>query len=142
MKHSKHLKEGMSFIEVVAAITILAIFGSSIFLMQTYLFERIIISQRKLSATLRMQKELVAYRLEILKELLAHKGPIEESLKEKSKQFSDPDMMIAIKTHSDFKNTKFKDYKDLYLITAQAKHQEQEYAALYTFIYIPKVPKK
>ena len=142
MKHFKHLKPGMSFIEIVAAISVLAIFGSSLFLMQAYLYERIAISQKVLCAKLHMQTELIAYRIEILKELFAQKGPVTDSLQDKSKDFTHPDMTVQIKTRSDFKETKFKDFKDLYLITTQAKLQDREYGNSYTFIDIPKVPKK
>jgi len=142
MKPFKHLKQGMSFIEVVSAIAILAIFGSSLFLMQAYLFDRIASSQRVLIAKLRMQTEFIAYRVEILKELFAFKGPVTESLKEKTKDFQHPDMIVSISTKSDFKETKFKDFQDLYLITTRAKHEDQLYGSSYTFVHIPKVPKK
>ena len=142
MKNFKHLKPGMSFIEVVAALGILAIFGTSLFLMQTYLFDRIMVSQRKLIANLRMQTELIAYQTEILKELFAQKGPVEESLKPKDKSFEHPDMTIKIKTRSDFKDTPLKDYKNLYLISTQANNADKEYGRSYTFVFIPKVAKK
>lgn len=142
MKPFKHLKPGMSFIEIVAAMAILAIFGSSLFFMQAFLFERITMSQRILTAKLRMQTELIAYRIEILKELFAFKGPVTESLKEKTKNFEYPDMVVTIKAKSDFKETKFKDFKDLYIITTRAQHEDRVYGSSYTFIHIPKVPKK
>ena len=132
----------MSFIEVVAALGILAIFGTSLFLMQTYLFDRIMVSQRKLYANLRMQTELIAYQTEILKELFAQNGPVQESLKPKDKEFEHPDMTIKIKTRQDFRDTPLKDYKDLYLISTQANNGDKEYGRSYVFVYIPKVPKK
>ena len=142
MKNFKLLKPGMSFIEVVAALAILAMFGTSLFLMQAYLFDRIIVAQRRLFANLHMQTELISYQTEILKEFFAHKGPVEESLKEKNKSFERPDMTVTIKTRSDFKETILKDYHDLYLIKVHALHEEQDYGTLYAFTYIPKVPKK
>ena len=132
----------MSFIEVVAALGILAIFGTSLFLMQTYLFDRIMVSQRKLYANLRMQTELMAYQTEILKELFAQNGPVQECLKPKDKNFEHPDMTIKIKTRQDFKETPLQDYKDLYLISTMANNGDKEYGRSYVFVYIPKVPKK
>lgn len=142
MNRFKHLKPGMSFIEVILAIGVLAMFGSSLFLMQAYLFDRIAISQKMLTAKIQMQTELIAYRLEILKELYGFKGPVTDSLKEKIKEFSHPDMTVSIKTRQDFKETQFKDFKDLYLITSKAQYKDKLYSDSYTFIYIPKVPKK
>lgn len=142
MKHFKHLEPGMSFIEVVVAIGILAMFGTSLFTMQTYLFERIVISQRKIIANLRMQTELIAYQTDILKELFAQKGPVQESLKPKVKEFESPEMTVKIQTVSDFKETPLKNYKNLYLIEVQAANQDKEYGHAYYFTYIPKVAKK
>lgn len=162
MKHFKHLKPGMSLIEVIAAIAILAIFGSSLFLMQQFLFDRMMITQRKLIANLRMQSELIIYQTNILKELLAQDGPIEKSLKEQDKNFTQPDMNIQINTASDLgatadeKNNPFKKFKNLHLIRAQSSlvkategkpaddttDTKNEYGKLYLFAYIPEVAKK
>ena len=90
MKHFKSLKPGMSLIEVVAAIAVLAIFGSSLFMMQQYLFDRLIISQRKVIANLRMQTELIAYQTNILKEFFEQGGSVEKSWQEQIKEFTQP----------------------------------------------------
>lgn len=142
MKPFKHLESGMSFIEVVLAIGILAIFGSSLFMMQAYLFNRIAFAEKALVAKLQMQTELIAYRLDILKELFAFKGPVTQSLQTKTKEFFNPDMTVTITTRSDFKETKFKSFQDLYLITTKAEQSDTLYGSSYTFVYIPKVPKK
>ncbi|MBV8661235.1 MAG: prepilin-type N-terminal cleavage/methylation domain-containing protein [Candidatus Dependentiae bacterium] len=147
MKHFKHLKSGMSIIEVIASIAILAIFGSSLFLMQEYLFGRMTISQNKLIANLRMQDELIVYQTNILKELFAEQGPVNESLQEFTKYFARPDMKIKINTKSNFnssqdqKENPLKDFKNLYLIAIQAQQDESEYGRLYVFTYIPEVLK-
>jgi len=142
MRPFNHLKQGMSFIEVVAALGVLAMFGSSLFLMQTYLFDRILVSQKKLFASLRIQTELIAYQSDILKELFAQKAPVAESLQTKSKDFEQPDMTVTIKTRSNFKETPFEKFKDLYLITATANSADKEYGKSYFFIFIPKVVKQ
>ncbi|MDP3787783.1 MAG: prepilin-type N-terminal cleavage/methylation domain-containing protein [Candidatus Chromulinivorax sp.] len=101
MKHFKHLKSGMSLLEVVAAIAILAVFGTSIFMMQQFLFDRMMIAQKRFSASLRMQSELAAYQKNILEEYFENKGPVEKSFKETVKEFTHPDMTIKIMTKSD-----------------------------------------
>ena len=142
MRPFNHLKQGMSFIEVVAALGILAIFGTSLFLMQTYLFDRILVSQKKLFANLRMQKELVTYQTEILKESFAQKGPVQESLQQKTKEFDNPEMNVMVKTRSNFKETPFEKFKDLYCISTTANNADKEYGKSYFFIFIPKVVEK
>jgi prepilin-type N-terminal cleavage/methylation domain-containing protein len=143
----KHLKSGMSLIEVIIAIAILAIFGTSLFLMQEYLYDRMHISQKKLIANLQMQSQLITYQTNILKELFEQNGPVEKSLQEQIKEFTHPDMIIKINSRSDFsagadqKETSFKDFKNLHLITAQAEHDEKEYGKSYIFMYIPEVAK-
>ena len=148
MKHSKHLKPGMSLIEVIAAIAILAIFGSSIFLMQQFLFDRMMITQRKVIANLNMQAELAIYQTNILKELFEDVGPVEKSLEERVTELSNPDMTIKITTQSnlassaDQKENGFKIFKNLHILCVQAEHDTVEYDKSYLFMYIPEVVKK
>ncbi|MBP6870276.1 prepilin-type N-terminal cleavage/methylation domain-containing protein [Candidatus Babeliales bacterium] len=151
MKPSKHLKPGMTLIEVMIALALFAIFGSSLFMMQQYIFDRLIISQTRLIASLRMQEELAAYQLAILKEFFAYEdGSIKKSLAEKSREFSAPAMQVTITTKSDFatdpelKDSPFKYLKNLHVISAQAhnqdiKDQEKLYGSSYVFAYIPEI---
>lgn len=151
MKHFKHLNRGMSLIEVMVAIAIFAIFGSSLFVMQQYIFNRILISQTKLIASLRMQEQLGLYQVGILKELCDYEhGSIEKSLQEKSKDFDRPDMVVKITTKSKFttdheeKESPFKDLKNLHLITVQSQDLydvEKLYGKFFMFTYIPDIEK-
>jgi len=142
MKRFNHLESGMSFIEVIAAIGILAIFGSSIFLMQEYLFARIQIAQHAVIANFRMQSQLVEYQRKILEEMLVQEGQVEKSIAPSSKEFTHPDMTISITTRSKFEQKEYKDLRDLYLISVQASKDKKEYGKLYRFIFIPKIEKK
>jgi prepilin-type N-terminal cleavage/methylation domain-containing protein len=150
----KHLKQGTSLIEVMAAIAILAIFGSSIFLMQQYLFERMIVAQTKLTAHLRMQAELVDYQKNIIKEQFEHEGVVEKSLQPVTKTLISPDMTIKISTESniaskpegmpdnqDGKDWAFTIFKDVHLITATAEQDTKDLGRFYLFVYAPKVEK-
>lgn len=137
----------MSLIEVVAAIAILAIFGSSLFIMQQYLFERMVISQQKLYATLRINSELIAYQKNISNNLLTQTESIEKSLQPQTKNFTGPDMTVKINSQElnrvdiASQDNPFKKFKNVYLITAQAGFGKKEYAATYIFMYIPEVEK-
>jgi|GEM_PF-1238001 len=138
----KHLKPGMSFIEVVGAIALLSIFGTSLFLTQAHLFDRISIAQQKFIAALNMQKELIVCQKNILNELFEQKGPVTDSIKGTLKSFESPDMKVMVTVKSDFSKTKFEDFKNLYLLKAVAKSDQKDYGALYRFAFIPEVPKK
>lgn len=142
MKRFKHLKSGMSIIEVMIAIAILAMFGSSLFLMQEFLFDRMIASQRMLIANLRMQAELTDYQINILKELLNQDESVKKGLQKHIKNFVAPDMSVKITTKSDFKETSLEDFKNLHIITVQAEQDKKEYGKSYIFAYIPEVSKK
>lgn len=153
MKHFKSLKSGMSLIEVMIALTIFVIFGSSLFMMQQYLFDRMMASQKKLIAFMRMQQELATYQDAILQELCDYeKGSVEKSLQPKEIYFSQPDMIIKIMTQSKFegisqdhKETVFKDFKNLHLICLKAQEGEETdsfgYGKLFTCMYIPELKK-
>ncbi len=154
MIHFKHLKPGTSLIEVMAAITILAFFGSSIFLMQQYLFERMMVARTKLMAQMRMQKELVMYQKNILQEQLKHEASIEKSLQPLSKNFTGPDMTVKIKTQSniaskpvgmshvdDDKDWAFKIFKDVHFVTAFAEQDAKDLGRAYIFVYAPQEEK-
>ncbi len=155
MMHFKHLKSGMSFLEVMGAIAILAIFGSSLFLLQQYFFERMIIAQTQLTAQFRLQQDLVAYQKNIVKEQLEHDGYVEKSLDVYVKTYVHPDMTITITTQSniaskseqasmdnDTTQSHFKMFKNLHIITARAEQDQKNLAQAYTFLYAPKVEKK
>ena len=137
----------MSLIEVIIAIAILAIFGTSLFLMQEFLYNRMHVAQKKLIANLNMQGELIVYQTNILKELFEQNGSVEKSLQPQVKEFTHPDMVVKVSSRSDFsadadqKESAFKDFKNLHLITVQAEHDEKEYGKSYFFVYIPEVAK-
>ena len=161
MKHFKSLKPGMSLIEVIAAIAVLAVFGSSLFMMQQYLFDRLIISQRKVIANLRMHTELITYQTNILKEFFEQGGSVEKSLQEQTKEFTQPDMTVKITMKSDLaavadqKESPFKNFKNVHLVCVSASADApgktsgdaaadvvNELARNYLFVYIPEVAKK
>jgi prepilin-type N-terminal cleavage/methylation domain-containing protein len=149
MKHFKHLKTGMTLIEVMMAIAILAIFGTSLFIMQQFLFERMNTVQYNLSANLRMQSELVAYQANILKELFEQQGIVDKSLYQQKKDFTHPDMTIIIDTNMKFtvingqEKSSSKNFNNLYLTKAQAGNEDdpKKYGKSYVFLYIPEASK-
>ena len=148
MKLFKSLNHGTSLIEVMIAIAVLAIFGTSLFTMQQYLFNRMYSVQLKLNANIRMKEQLVVLERQILEELLEY-GQAEKSLNEIVKNFKAPDMTITASTQSDFFKDEegkddiisLKDFKDLHLIKVQAEQDEEQYGSLYVFAYIPRVKK-
>lgn len=147
MNYFKHLKSGMSLIEVMIALALFATFGSSLFMMQQYIFDRLIQSHIKLQACLRMQEELAAYQIDILKQFFDYEhGSVKKSLEAKNKNFTAPDMIVSITTKSDFvadndeKESPFKTLKNIHLISVRAheiQNEEKLYGKSFVFVYIP-----
>lgn len=141
----------MSFLEVMAALAILAIFGSSLFMMQAYLLQRMSNAQLKLIADMRMQNELSDYQLSIIKDMIESDGKVAKSLEKKEKAYTSPDMLIEVTTASHLgaqtsekinsKESPFKKFKNLHLIAVNATQDKQQYGSLYRFIYIPQESK-
>ena len=139
MNRFKHHSSGMTYIEVVAAIAILAIFGTSIFFMQTYLFDRIAVSQKKLIAAMRMHHEVVDCQVDLMKQLLEQTSP---KMEKKEKDFSNPSMKVTLKFFSDFKESALKEFENLHIIQAKAQENNNVYGQSSTFVYIPKIEKQ
>lgn len=136
---SSNLKRGMSYIEVVAALTIFAMFGSSLFFAQNYLFSRIQVAQWQLFADMRMRQVLVDYQLEAM-QLFLQKKPIKHEKKEQS--FERPDMKISIEMSSADQDKKegvsaqLQKFPQAKLIKLQAVSDNKE-TTLYSFLYLP-----
>ncbi|MGZ6250583.1 MAG: PulJ/GspJ family protein [Candidatus Chromulinivorax sp.] len=152
MKPFNNLELGMSLIEVMIAIALLATFGTSLFMMQQYLFNRMELSQLQVIANMRMQQELVVYQKKMLEEFLKD-GFVDKSLEEQSREFTAPAMTIVVSALSDFdkktknmqmdknKSRSFKDYENLYFISARAHDVDHQYGPLSVFVCLPKMEK-
>ena len=141
MKRFKHLSAGMSFLEVIAAIALLAIFGSSLFLSQAYIFEKLSFAQKKMIASLRMRHELQLLQNKIFQEWVETLGNVSKSLQKDTKDFQSPDMQTTVTVRTDFQETIFKDFKDLYCVSIQAKQDDRSYGNMYMLMHIPKIGK-
>jgi hypothetical protein len=144
----------MSFIEVMGAIALFALFGSSIFVAQQYIFERLALSNVKVHAFLLAQKELMYYKKAIMQEYFENKGKVVKSLAERMVNLSAPVMTAVVRVKSLYEQEKkldqpakkrldnLHDLQDLYMITAQVfdpDKKTQLYYASYQFMHIPQV---
>lgn len=147
MKNFKklHHKEGLSYIEVVAAITIFTLFGTALFLSQNYLFQRIAVAQWQMLAYNRMQLVMNEYKMEQIKNVLEKKtGEVKYE-----KKFEAPDMTIkitevdkvAVKQQGvgdDKQEESFLEkYEQIKAVKMTVLENEQERLSQYSFIYVP-----
>lgn len=147
MKNFKklQLKKGISYIEVVAAITIFTMFGTALFLSQNYLFQRIAAAQWQLLAHDRMQIVLNDYKMHQIKNMLEKKSG-EPKYK---KSFKAPDMDITIEPiekvmvslaknkEQEEEKSLLEQYDQIKTIKIAAIDEKVEKLVQYNFIYIP-----
>ena len=140
----------MSLIEVMIALALFAVFASSLFIMQQYAFERMIISRLKVIAGLRMEEELALYQANIFKELYDYEqGSVKKALEPREKDFTSPDMTVTITSQPTFSEEQdgalpLKKFKNLYLITAQAHNVDDKdtlYGKMFMFMHIVELEK-
>lgn len=145
----------MSFIEVMGALALFALFGSSLFIAQQYVFDRLILAECKVIAAIRMQESLVMYQKNIIKELCAEHGDVRASLQKTAKNFSAPAMIITIQAlaaqnqseqnqsdNDKSTRTGLHAFNNVYLIAVQAENPDKkgsDYGTLYALMYVPKV---
>jgi len=147
VKHFKNLKRGMSLIEVMIALAIFALFGSSIFIMQQYLFNRMIVSKYRLLAYNRMQEALHAKQRAMITEFYEQKGLLEKSLEPEQTNTASPEILIKTLVTADFQGedkhnkSKFSLFKNLYLLSVTAEHEQKNYGKIFIFSYFPEIKK-
>lgn len=74
MIHLKNHKPGFSFIEVMVALTLLAIFGTSIFLTQTSLFSKLLKTHTTFNNMLETDQQLLKFNQQIQQALIEKKS--------------------------------------------------------------------
>lgn len=144
MINFKHLKPGVSLLEVVAAIALLALFGSSLFIMQQSLFTRMINTHTRLTAYLQLKMHVHTYCQKIKMAHLEHAHDIKKYLKPVTINLTDPAINISINAipnlirNNESKNEPISltNLPHVYLIKAYATYNTQQIGALYQFIYI------
>lgn len=139
MSHFKN-HNGFSFIEMMVALTLLSIFGTSLFLVQTNIFSKVSKTHQSITNMFELDKHIFKFNQEIQTALQQKKSVDKLTFHHKDKK---TDTVINIKIKAMDQNSKlFKEFgKNIRLVQASISHGKQT-EVWSNFIYIPPADKK
>ena len=145
-----HRKPGMSLLEVMIALGVFAIFGSSLFMMQQYLFDRMTRAHIRQVMQIRAHNELLIFEKNVMQQVLDVQVPIDQALQAQTKNLTHPRMTLTVSGQKNIGLTPFEStaqdkdalseqLKNLYLMTAHAQDEQGKLQVkLYKFLYFDK----
>ena len=138
----KNCKKGFSFIEIMVAISLLAIFGTSLFLTQSSLFSKLLKTHITFVNMLETDQQLLKFNQQIQQALQEKKSVEAITLHYENKN---PEYVTNIKIKSLQPNSKlFKDFKKNISFVHATIDQENKSETWWSFIYtaMPKEDEK
>ena len=93
MMNSKHHKSGFMFLEVMFALVLLGIFGSSLFMSQSFLLQKIMKSHAAMQASLKMHTLVLEYTSKVKQAELGEQPITVPTI---SKKYDNPEMDITV----------------------------------------------
>jgi prepilin-type N-terminal cleavage/methylation domain-containing protein len=137
----KNLKSGFSFIEMMVALTLLAIFGSSIFLVQSDIFSKIFKTHQAADTNQDVIQELIKLKTKIEQTVLQKKEIDAIALHETKKN---PNRKIDLTLKNIPENsTLYKTFgKDIKIVQSSITYENNYKVTWHTFTYIPKIVEK
>ncbi len=139
MIHFKNHK-GFSFVEMMIALTLLAIFGSSLFMMQSNLLTRLFKTHINIVNLFEMDKQMLQFNQK-LQDDLAEKKPIETINMHKDNQ--KPEYILDVKIKPIGQNSAlFKNFDKKIGIIQTIIQQDKKISTWHTFAYIVPPEKK
>lgn len=137
MIHFKNLKSGFSFIEIMVALTLLGIFGSSLFLVQSNMFAKVF----KTHQTLFFHQDIVHDLLKLknkIHQAILQKQPIDAITVQENKK--NPDRAINLKLYKISENSELKEFaKNVRIVESSATYDNKQTVTWFDFVYIPKL---
>jgi prepilin-type N-terminal cleavage/methylation domain-containing protein len=137
MKHFKNSHTGFSFIEMMVALTLLATFGTSLFLVQTNIFAKILSTHRMVIQSNDIDQELVQFQIKVQQAIIQKKSPEKITINIKKQH---PDRTISIKMKEIAQGSSlhkiFAKYVRIVQITIVQDQYQNDW---YSFMYIPPI---
>lgn len=126
---------GFSFIEVMIAITLLAIFGSSLFLVQTSLLSRLTKTHTQVINTLELDKQMAEWNLQVQQ---AFQDKKTADIIKLHHEHTNPYYTVDIKcNHMSKDSALFEDFHEkLFIVQATLKHDNKQDSS-WTILYFP-----
>lgn len=140
MIHSRNNVQGFTFIEVMIAITLLATFGTSLFMVQSNILSKIFNTHRQIIYNNDMQLEEMNFMMKVQRAILQKKSPDNVTIETKKKN---PDRTIALNMKPIAEQSSlYKTFgKQVQLVQTTIAH-DQYNDSWYSFIYIPELKEK
>ncbi len=135
MIHLKnHKKPGFSFIEIMVAMTLLAIFGTSLFLTQTNLFQKLLKTHTTVINLFETDQQLLKFHQQVQQALQQKKSPESVNLHHENQN---PFYVTDIKVKRFSNNSKlFKDFEKTVGLVQATITQDNKSENWWSFIYI------
>jgi len=135
MKHSKNLKPGFSFIEIMIAMIIFAIFGTSLFQVQAFIFSNTAKAHNKTMYLLKSSQVMAEFQLQKFNTLKENKSIDTLVIQQK---FQDPETSISLTVKSiPEKSSLFKDFAHAAKIIEQLTTIDNKQDKMISFTYSP-----
>ena len=140
MRPFKNLKSGFSFVEIMIALTLLGIFGSSLFLVQSNIFSKIFKTHQSLFFNQDIMYDSVQLKNKIHQAILKKESIDNLTIQENRKN---PERKISLKLIPISKESELAPFsKNLRLIQSSATYDDQRVIEWFNFVYIPKLTKE
>lgn len=128
-------RKGFSFIEVMIALTLLSTFGTSLFMVQSNIFQKIAITHASAANIMTIEKELIDFRLLVDQEIAQNKSAKDVKLHVK-KNNPDRTIDISLKPFSE-KSALFKDFKECVYATHVTITSGTKKETMIYFMFLP-----
>lgn len=136
----KNLKSGFSFVEIMIALALLGIFGSSIFLVQNNIFSKIFKTHQSLFFNQDIMYDSIQLKNKIHQAVLEKQSVDSITIQENRKN---PDRKMSIKLLPISNESELKSFsKNLRIVQNSATYNDQRTIQWFNFMYIPKLTKE
>ncbi|MCX5924299.1 MAG: prepilin-type N-terminal cleavage/methylation domain-containing protein [Candidatus Dependentiae bacterium] len=131
-------RSGFTFIEIIIALALLTIVGTSLFMMQSTIFQNLTKSHNSVSNLLELDKEMIDFKLAI-SQAVQEKKSVADVKVHKEKDNPDVKLDIVIKPIAQSSQLYKNFSKNVFMVQASAQRDQQQ-DQWFSFLYIP--PKK
>lgn len=135
MMHSKHLKTGFSFVEIMIALGLLGIFGSSLFLVQSNMFSKVFKTHQSLFFNQDIIYDLTQLKNKVHQAILQKESVDSITIQENKKN---PDRKVSLKLVKISDQSELKDFsKNVRIVESSAIYDNNRTIKWFSFMYIP-----
>ncbi|HSW75504.1 MAG TPA: prepilin-type N-terminal cleavage/methylation domain-containing protein [Candidatus Saccharimonadales bacterium] len=133
-------RNGFTFIEIIVALALLSIMGTSLFLMQSTIFQKLTKSHNIVSNLLEIDKEMIDFKLALAQALQDKKSMAEVTIHQVK---HNPDMKIDVVVKPIQESSKlYKQFsKNVFMIQATITKDQQQNQWV-SFLYVPPKPEE